>query len=83
MSSVTPDPYRPDGNRPDRGHQPQEIALSLIFRRSKNIGPFRLTLSKRGLGVSAGAGPLRVGRGATGRRTTSFRILKGLFWRKG
>ena len=57
--------------------------MSFIFRRSKSFGPFRFTLSKRGLGVSAGAGPLRVGRGATGRFTTSVRILKGLFWRKG
>jgi hypothetical protein len=57
--------------------------VGLVFRRSKRLGPFRLTLSKRGLGVSAGAGPVRVGRSATGRRTTSFKILKGLFWRKG
>jgi hypothetical protein len=57
--------------------------VGLTFRRSKSIGPFRLTLSKRGLGVSAGAGPLRIGRGATGRRTASFRLLRGLFWRKG
>ena len=57
--------------------------MSLIFRRSKSVGPFRFTLSKRGFGVSAGAGPLRVGRGATGRNTLSFRFLKGLFWRKG
>ena len=57
--------------------------MSLIFRRSKSIGPFRFTLSKRGLGVSAAAGPLRIGRGATGRRTTSFRLVRGLFWRKG
>lgn len=57
--------------------------MGLMFRRSKSFGPFRVTLSKRGLGVSAGAGPIRIGRGATGRRTSSVRILKGLFWRKG
>ena len=57
--------------------------MSLIFRRSKSFGPFRFTLSKRGLGVSAGAGPLRIGRGATSRRTLSVRLLTGLFWRKG
>ena len=56
--------------------------MGITFRRSKSIGPFRLTLSKRGLGVSAGAGPLRIGRGATGRRTVSLRLLRGLFWRK-
>ena len=57
--------------------------MGIIFRRSRSIVPFRLTLSKQGLGVSAGAGPLRIGRGATGRRTVSFRLLQGLFWRKG
>jgi hypothetical protein len=57
--------------------------VSLIFRRSKSFGPFRFTLSKRGLGVSAGAGPLRIGRGATGRTSLTVRLLKGLFWRKG
>jgi hypothetical protein len=57
--------------------------VSLIFRRSKSMGPFRFTLSKRGLGVSAGAGPLRIGRGATRRNTLSLRLLEGLFWRKG
>ena len=57
--------------------------MGLTFRRSKSFGPLRLTLSKRGLGVSAGAGPFRIGRGATGRRTASLRILRGLFWRKG
>lgn len=43
------------------------------FRKSKALGPFRLTVSKKGLGVSAGAGPLRVSRGADGtiRRTAS------------
>ena len=57
--------------------------MGITFRRSKSFGPLRLTLSKRGLGVSAGAGPFRIGRGATGRRTTSVRIAKGVFWRKG
>ena len=56
--------------------------MGITFRRSKTFGPLRVTLSKRGLGVSAGAGPLRIGRGATGRRAVSVRLLKGLFWRK-
>ena len=57
--------------------------MGFSFRRSTSIGPFRFTLSKRGVGVSAGAGPLRLGRGASGRASLSVRILKGLFWRKG
>lgn len=56
--------------------------MGLIFRRSKTIGPLRFTASKRGLGVSAGAGRARVGRSATGRRTASFRLGKGLRWTK-
>jgi hypothetical protein len=57
--------------------------MGLIFRRSKSFGPLRLTLSKRGLGASIGAGPFRIGRGATGRRRTSVRLGRGLYWRKG
>jgi hypothetical protein len=57
--------------------------MGLIFRRSKSFGPLRLTLSKRGLGASIGAGPFRIGRGVTGRRTTSVRLGKGMYWRKG
>lgn len=43
------------------------------FRKSKKVGPFRFTLSNRGLSSSVGAGPLRVSRGADGkvRRTIS------------
>ncbi len=57
--------------------------MGLTFRRSRSAGPFRFTLSKRGLGASVGVGPFRLGRSVTGRRTTLFRILPGLFWRKG
>jgi hypothetical protein len=44
------------------------------YRRALNLGPLRLNVSKRGLGVSLGAGPLRVGRSASGRRYRSIRI---------
>jgi hypothetical protein len=52
------------------------------FRKSRRLGPFRLTLTHRGVSGSAGAGPVRVGRSSTGRRTKSVRIGRGLFWRK-
>jgi hypothetical protein len=52
------------------------------YRKSKKVGPFRFTLTHRGVSGSAGAGPLRVGRSSSGRRTKSVRITKGLFWRK-
>lgn len=57
--------------------------MGLVFRKSKSFGPLRLTLSRRGLGASVGAGGFRVGRSASGRITRSVRILPGLFWRKG
>lgn len=44
------------------------------FRRSKKIGPFRLTVSKSGLGISAGGGPLRISRGADGRIRRTIRL---------
>lgn len=37
------------------------------FRKSKKIGPVRITASKKGLGISAGAGPVRISRGADGK----------------
>ncbi|MFI8664208.1 DUF4236 domain-containing protein [Rhodococcus qingshengii] len=37
------------------------------FRKSKTFGGVRITASKKGIGVSAGAGPLRVSRGADGK----------------
>lgn len=44
------------------------------FRRSKKFGPFRLTVSKSGLGISAGAGPLRISRGADGKVRRTVRL---------
>lgn len=37
------------------------------FRKSINLGPFRINLSKKGAGVSAGLPGFRVGRDASGR----------------
>lgn len=44
------------------------------FRRSKKFGPFRITAGKSGLGVSGGAGPLRVSRSAKGRYSRTVRV---------
>lgn len=52
------------------------------FRKSKKLGPFRVTLTHRGVSGSAGAGPVRIGRSSSGRRTKSVRIGRGLFWRE-
>ena len=48
--------------------------MGWYFRRSKSFGPFRLNLSKRGIGWSVGTRGLRVGRSATGRKTTHVSI---------
>lgn len=45
------------------------------FRRSRKVGPVRFTLSNRGIGTSVGAGGVRAGRSATGRRWLSFALL--------
>ncbi|MCT2030230.1 hypothetical protein HMPREF3086_03930 [Dietzia sp. HMSC21D01] len=44
------------------------------FRRSKKVGPFRITASKSGLGISAGAGPVRVSRSPKGRYSRTLRV---------
>jgi hypothetical protein len=44
------------------------------LRRSKKVGPFRINLSKSGIGLSAGMKGLRVGRDAKGRTYSSVSI---------
>lgn len=44
------------------------------YRKSKNAGPFRFTLSSRGISSSVGFGPLRLTRGASGRISRTIRI---------
>ena len=48
--------------------------MGLIFRKSVNLGPFRVNVSKSGIGYSVGGKGLRVGTSANGRRYTSFSI---------
>jgi hypothetical protein len=57
--------------------------VSFQFRKSKKIGPLRVTASKRGLSASAGAAGVRASKSTTGRRTTTVRVPgTGAFWRK-
>lgn len=44
------------------------------FRKSFSFGPFRINLSKSGIGFSLGAKGFRVGQSSTGRRYTSVSI---------
>lgn len=48
--------------------------MGWYFRRSKSFGPFRLNLSKGGLGWSIGTRGLRVGRSSKGRTSTNVSI---------
>ena len=48
--------------------------MPLYFRKSIGAGPFRVNLSRRGVGYSVGAKGFRVGRSATGRTYTSARV---------
>lgn len=52
------------------------------FRKSKNFGPFRLSVGKRGLSGSVGSKRMRVGRSTSGRRWKSVSLPGGLSWRK-
>lgn len=44
------------------------------FRRSKKFGPFRITLSQRGISTSVGAGGFRVSKGADGKVRRTIRV---------
>jgi hypothetical protein len=48
--------------------------MGFYFRRSMNVGPFRLNLSRSGVGWSVGGAGLRTGRSARGRKYTTFSL---------
>ncbi|MDI9404127.1 MAG: DUF4236 domain-containing protein [Limnohabitans sp.] len=48
--------------------------MGFYFRRSVNLGPFRVNLSRGGVGWSVGGRGLRTGRSAQGRRYTTISI---------
>ncbi|KKF02902.1 hypothetical protein A5739_24290 [Mycobacterium colombiense] len=50
------------------------------FRKTKTLGPFRFTLTQRGLSVSAGAGPLRFSRAADGTVRRTLRLPGTGIW---
>ena len=53
------------------------------FRKTKNVGPFRATLSQKGLGKSIGFLGFRFGETADGRKYWSFGIAgTGLYYIK-
>jgi hypothetical protein len=48
--------------------------MAWSFRRSLNIGPLKINLSKKGAGFSVGARGFRVGRDALGRQYTQTSV---------
>ena len=49
-------------------------AMGFTYRKSVNLGPFRVNLSKSGLGYSVGGRGFRVGTTPRGKKYTSFSI---------
>jgi len=49
-------------------------AMGFYYRKSVNLGPFRVNLSKSGVGYSVGDRGFRVGTTARGKKYTSFSI---------
>jgi hypothetical protein len=48
--------------------------MGWTFRRSVNLGPFRVNISRSGIGYSLGAGGFRTGVTSRGRRYRSFAL---------
>jgi hypothetical protein len=48
--------------------------MGFYYRKSVNLGPFRVNLSKSGVGYSVGGRGFRVGTSARGKKYTSFSI---------
>ncbi|TAE77083.1 MAG: DUF4236 domain-containing protein [Verrucomicrobia bacterium] len=48
--------------------------MGFYYRKSINLGPFRINLSKSGIGYSVGTRGVRVGTSARGRRYTNLSI---------
>ncbi len=58
--------------------------MGFYYRRSVNIGPFRINLGSGGVGYSVGGRGFRVGKSASGRRYTTFSLPgTGIGYRSG
>lgn len=54
--------------------------MGFRFRRSMKVGPGRVTLSRRGLSGSVGAGGVRIGRSRRGSYLSLALLGTGLSW---
>ena len=48
--------------------------MAFFYRKSVNLGPFRVNLSGSGVGYSVGGRGFRVGKSSRGRRYTAFSV---------
>jgi hypothetical protein len=48
--------------------------MGFFYRKSVNLGPFRVNLSGSGVGYSVGGRGFRVGKSSRGRRYTAFSV---------
>ncbi len=48
--------------------------MGFFYRKSVNFGPFRVNLSKSGVGYSVGGRGFRVGKSGSGRKYTAFSL---------
>lgn len=48
--------------------------MGFFYRKSVKMGPFRVNVSKSGLGYSVGGRGFRVGRSGSGRKYTTFSV---------
>jgi hypothetical protein len=48
--------------------------MGFFYRKSVNFGPFRVNLSKSGVGYSVGGSGFRVGKSGNGRKYTAFSL---------
>lgn len=65
------------------GRDEGDAAVAFMFRKSKKVGPMRVTVSKRGVSTSVGNGFFRLTQSSTGRQTRTTRIPgTGVSWRK-
>jgi len=59
-------------------------AMGFYYRRSINIGPFRINVGSGGVGYSVGGRGFRVGQSSSGRRYTTFSLPgTGIGYRSG
>lgn len=48
--------------------------MGFTYRQSVRVGPFRINLSKSGVGLSTGIPGFRIGQSSSGRRYTTFSV---------